>query len=55
MSQKIAVMEQKSAEEAKKNMITNIFRFLVFVRFIPVRLDMKHGPNKPVLAPTRAL
>ncbi len=55
MSQKITVMEQKSAEQAKKNMTTNIFGFLVWVRFIPVRLDMLHGTNKPVLAPTRAL
>ena len=38
MTQKITVMAQKCAEETQPNMITKCFRFLVFIRFIPVRL-----------------
>ena len=37
MTQKITVMGQKSADETDQNMLTQLFRFLVFVRFIPVR------------------
>ena len=38
MTQKITVMEQKCADETQPNMITKVFRFLVFIRFIPIRL-----------------
>ena len=37
MTHKIAIMEQKAAEDTKQNIITKVFWFLVFVRFIPVR------------------
>ena len=37
MTLKVAIMEQKSAEDPKQNIITKVFGFLVFIRFIPVR------------------